>query len=82
MRMPASRFLSGAKSTMASIALANRHGSDADARIVGPSYMDDTRIAREISGTALPPTDPITGRDDGIVEMAAGRQSLNEPFRR
>jgi hypothetical protein len=45
--------------------------------------MDDTRIAREISGIALPPTDPITGRDDVIVEMAAGRQSLNDPvFRR
>jgi hypothetical protein len=39
-----------------------------------PGYMDDTRIAREIPDIALPPTDPVTGRDDGIVEMAAGRR--------
>jgi hypothetical protein len=78
--MPASRFLSGAKSTMASISLANRHGSDADARIVGRAIWMIRANFTHCSAADRP--DQQEG-DDGIVEMAAGRGSLNEPaFRR
>ena len=40
-----------------------------EGNIVRPGDLDDARITRELSGVGLPPTDPITGRDDGIVEI-------------
>ena len=37
--------------------------------IVKPGEMQDDRIAREIAALALPETDPISGRPDGVVEI-------------
>jgi uncharacterized protein YjlB len=35
--------------------------------IVRPGDLDDARIAREIAAVALPQTDPISGKADGVV---------------
>jgi uncharacterized protein YjlB len=38
-----------------------------EGNIVRPGDLDDARIAREIAVLALPETDPISGRADGVV---------------
>ena len=37
--------------------------------IIRPGDLDDARIAREIAALALPETDPISGKTDGVVEV-------------
>ena len=37
--------------------------------IIRPGDLDDARIAREIAALALPDTDPISGKTDGVVEV-------------
>jgi uncharacterized protein YjlB len=38
-----------------------------EGNIVRPGDLDDATIAREIADVALPETDPISGRSDGVV---------------
>jgi uncharacterized protein YjlB len=40
-----------------------------EGNIVRPGDLDDQRIAREIESLALPATDPISGRADGVVSI-------------
>jgi uncharacterized protein YjlB len=40
--------------------------------IVRPGDLDDARIAREIAQVALPEADPISGGQDGVVEVWRG----------
>jgi uncharacterized protein YjlB len=40
-----------------------------DGNIVRPGDLDDRRINQEIAQVALPRTDPLTGKPDGIVKI-------------
>ena len=40
-----------------------------EGNIVRPGDLDDARIAREIAQVALPEIDPISGGQDGVVEV-------------
>jgi uncharacterized protein YjlB len=40
-----------------------------EGNIVRPGDLDDARIERELAAVALPETDPISGKPDGIVEI-------------
>lgn len=44
-------------------------GRGQEGNIVRPGELDDQRIAREITGLALPETDPISGGAGGIVTI-------------
>lgn len=46
-----------------------------EGNIVRPGDMDQEEIERHISLVPLPQTDPISGRDDGVVEMWKGDRS-------
>ena len=37
--------------------------------IIRPGDLDDAMVAREIAGLALPATDPLSGKDDGVVAI-------------
>ena len=43
-----------------------------EGNIVRPGNLDDETIAREIAVLTLPETDPISGRNDGVVEAWTG----------
>jgi len=47
--------------------MAGGYPSGQEGNIVRPGDLDDARIVREIAALALPETDPISGRADGVV---------------
>jgi uncharacterized protein YjlB len=47
-----------------------------EGNIVRPGDLDDAMIAKEIAALALPQTDPVSGRDDGVV--AIWRKTVGE----
>ena len=49
--------------------MAGSYPPDQEGNIVKPGDLDDARIAGEIAALALPQTDPISGRADGVVKV-------------
>jgi uncharacterized protein YjlB len=46
--------------------------------IIRPGDLDDATIAREIAALALPKTDPISGRADGVVTIWRGVEAAED----
>lgn len=56
-------------SSSADFLMAGGYPPGQSGNIVRPGDLDSAKIAAEIGTVALPKTDPITGRADGIVEI-------------
>ncbi len=49
--------------------MAGGYSPGQNGNIVRPGDLDDTQINQEIAEVALPETDPVTGKADGIVQI-------------